>query len=46
MKAVIRKVQQGDANTLAYIQTESWKAAFEAPAGQVKWLFYCPHWLT
>ena len=18
----------------------------EAPAGQVKWLFYCPHWLT
>lgn len=28
MKAVIRKVQQGDANTLAYIQTESWKAAF------------------
>ena len=28
MEAVIRKVQQGDANTLAYIQTESWKAAF------------------
>ena len=28
MKAVIRKAQQGDANTLAYIQTESWKAAF------------------
>ena len=28
MEAVIRIVQQGDANTLAYIQTESWKAAF------------------
>ena len=28
MKAVIRKVQQGDASNLAYIQTESWKAAF------------------
>ncbi|MBR3019971.1 MAG: GNAT family N-acetyltransferase [Clostridia bacterium] len=28
MEAVIRKVQQGDANALAYIQTESWKAAF------------------
>ena len=25
---MIRKVQQGDANALAYIQTESWKAAF------------------
>ena len=29
MEVVIRKVQQGDANVLAYIQTESWKAAFE-----------------
>lgn len=28
MEVVIRKVQQGDANALAYIQTESWKAAF------------------
>ena len=28
MKAIIRKVCQGDANALAYIQTESWKAAF------------------
>ncbi len=28
MEAVIRKVQQGDASNLAYIQTESWKAAF------------------
>lgn len=28
MEAIIRKVQQGDANALAYIQTESWKAAF------------------
>ncbi len=28
MNAVIRKVRQGDAKTLAYIQTESWKAAF------------------
>ncbi|MCR5345082.1 MAG: GNAT family N-acetyltransferase [Lachnospiraceae bacterium] len=28
MKVVIRKVQQGDAGVLAYIQTESWKAAF------------------
>ena len=28
MDASIRKVQQGDANALAYIQTESWKAAF------------------
>ena len=46
MEVHIRKVKQGDADTLAYIQTESWKAAFEAPAGQVKWLFYCPHWLT
>ena len=27
-EAVIRKVQQGDATALAYIQTESWKAAF------------------
>lgn len=26
--AAIRKVRQGDENTLAYIQTESWKAAF------------------
>ena len=25
----IRKVKQGDADTLAYIQTESWKAAFK-----------------
>ena len=24
----IRKVDVGDANTLAYIQTESWKSAF------------------
>ena len=29
MEVVIRKVQLGDANTLAYIQTESWKAAFD-----------------
>ncbi len=29
MEVVIRKVQQGDANSLAYIQTESWKAAFD-----------------
>ena len=28
MEAGIRKVQQSDANTLAYIQTESWTAAF------------------
>ena len=28
MEVIIRKVQQGDANALAYIQTESWKAAF------------------
>ena len=28
MKVVIRKVKQGDASDLAYIQTESWKAAF------------------
>ncbi len=28
MNAEIRKVRQGDAKTLAYIQTESWKAAF------------------
>ena len=28
METVIRKVQQGDANALAYIQTESCKAAF------------------
>ena len=28
MEAVMRKVQQGDASNLAYIQTESWKAAF------------------
>lgn len=28
MEVVIRNVQQGDANALAYIQTESWKAAF------------------
>ena len=28
MEASIRKVQQGDANALAYIQTESWRAAF------------------
>lgn len=28
MHHTIRKVQQGDAATLAYIQTESWKAAF------------------
>ncbi|MBO5632301.1 MAG: N-acetyltransferase [Aeriscardovia sp.] len=28
METVIRKVQQGDASNLAYIQTESWKAAF------------------
>ncbi len=28
MEVVIRKVQQGDAGSLAYIQTESWKAAF------------------
>lgn len=28
MDAMIRKVRQGDAKTLATIQTESWKAAF------------------
>ena len=28
MEAVIRKVQKGDETALAYIQTESWKAAF------------------
>ena len=28
METYIRKVQQGDANALAFIQTESWKAAF------------------
>ena len=28
MKVIIRKVQKDDANALAYIQTESWKAAF------------------
>lgn len=28
MKAEIRRVQPGDENTLAYIQTESWKSAF------------------
>jgi hypothetical protein len=28
MEAGIRKVQKGDANAPAYIQTESWKAAF------------------
>lgn len=28
MEVMIRKVRQGDANALAYIQTESWKAAF------------------
>ena len=28
MKTAIRKVRQGDENTLASIQTESWKAAF------------------
>ena len=28
MEVVIRNVQQGDATALAYIQTESWKAAF------------------
>ncbi|MBQ6487828.1 MAG: GNAT family N-acetyltransferase [Solobacterium sp.] len=28
MTVIIRKVRQGDADTLAYIQTESWKAAF------------------
>lgn len=29
MDCVIRKVQQGDEDHLAYIQTESWKAAFK-----------------
>ena len=29
METLIRKVQQGDESALAYIQTESWKAAFE-----------------
>ena len=29
MEVYIRKVKQGDADTLAYIQTESWKAAFK-----------------
>lgn len=28
MEAMIRTVRQGDASALAYIQTESWKAAF------------------
>ena len=28
MKYSIRKVRQGDEKALAYIQTESWKAAF------------------
>lgn len=28
MEVIIRKVKRGDANALAYIQTESWKAAF------------------
>lgn len=29
MEVHIRKVKQGDADTLAYIQTESWKVAFK-----------------
>ena len=29
MNCVIRKVTPGDETDLAYIQTESWKAAFE-----------------
>ncbi len=29
MEMIIRKVQQGDEADLAYIQTESWKAAFK-----------------
>lgn len=29
MEVHIRKVKQGDADTLAYIQTESWKTAFK-----------------
>lgn len=29
MEIDIRKVKQGDADTLAYIQTESWKTAFK-----------------
>ena len=29
MEVHIRKVKQGDPDTLAYIQTESWKAAFK-----------------
>lgn len=29
METFIRKVRQGDENALAYIQTESWKVAFE-----------------
>jgi len=29
LDSAIRKVQQGDAKTLAYVQTESWKAAFK-----------------
>lgn len=29
MSSQIRKVRQGDEKTLAYIQTESWKAAFK-----------------
>ena len=29
MEVHIRKVKQGDADTLGYIQTESWKAAFK-----------------
>ncbi len=28
METIIRKVREGDENALAYIQTESWKAAF------------------
>lgn len=29
MEIDIRKVKQGDADALAYIQTESWKTAFK-----------------
>ena len=35
MDCLIRKVQQGDEFDLAYIQTESWKAAFK----DMLWVF-------
>lgn len=36
MEARIRSVQQGDANALAYIQAESWKAGYSEV---VLWVF-------